>query len=95
MAHDYLPAVFRRWRDLLGLCDVMTLAVPLRKFYHLEDFITMRHIHNMTKIMLVTGMIVAYGDANEAFFAWYSANLRRLHDAQPDDGTATPCSIGR
>jgi molybdopterin-containing oxidoreductase family membrane subunit len=34
----------------------------------------MRHIHNMTKIMLVTGMIVAYGYANEAFFAWYSAN---------------------
>src|SRR4030095_4074883 len=36
--------------------------------------ITMRHIHNMTKVMLVTGMIVAYGYANEAFFAWYSAN---------------------
>ena len=57
-----------------GFAMVMTLAIPLRKFYHLEDFITMRHIHNMTKIMLVTGMIVAYGYANEAFFAWYSAN---------------------
>ena len=57
-----------------GFAMVMTLAVPLRKFYHLEDFITMRHIHNMTKVMLVTGMIVAYGYANEAFFAWYSAN---------------------
>ena len=53
---------------------VMTLAIPLRKFYGLEDFITMRHIHNMTKVMLVTGMIVAYGYANEAFFAWYSGN---------------------
>jgi molybdopterin-containing oxidoreductase family membrane subunit len=53
---------------------VLTLAVPLRKFYGMEDFITMRHIHNMTKVMLVTGMIVAYGYANEAFFAWYSAN---------------------
>ena len=57
-----------------GFAMVMTLAVPLRKFYHLEDFITMRHIHNMTKVMLVTGMIVAYGYANEVFFAWYSAN---------------------
>jgi molybdopterin-containing oxidoreductase family membrane subunit len=57
-----------------GFAMVMTLAVPLRKFYGLEDFITMRHIHNMTKVMLVTGMIVAYGYANEAFFAWYSAN---------------------
>jgi Ni/Fe-hydrogenase subunit HybB-like protein len=57
-----------------GFAMVMTLAIPLRKFYGMEDFITMRHIHNMTKIMLVTGMIVAYGYANEAFFAWYSAN---------------------
>ena len=51
-----------------GFAMVMTLAIPLRKFYGLEDFITMRHIHNMTKVMLVTGMIVAYGYANEAFF---------------------------
>jgi len=57
-----------------GFAMVMTLAIPLRKFYHLEDFITMRHIHNMTKVMLVTGMIVAYGYANEVFFSWYSAN---------------------
>ena len=57
-----------------GFAMVMTLAVPLRKYYGLEDFITMRHIHNMTKVMLATGMIVAYGYANEAFFAWYSAN---------------------
>jgi molybdopterin-containing oxidoreductase family membrane subunit len=57
-----------------GFAMVMTLAIPLRTFYGLEDFITMRHIHNMTKVMLVTGMIVAYGYANEVFFAWYSAN---------------------
>ena len=57
-----------------GFAMVMTLAIPMRKFYGLTDFITMRHIHNMTKIMLVTGMIVAYGYANEVFFAWYSAN---------------------
>jgi len=57
-----------------GFAMVMTLAIPLRKFYGLEDFITMRHIHNMGKVMLVTGMMVAYGYAMEAFFAWYSAN---------------------
>src|SRR6186997_97041 len=57
-----------------GFAMVMTLAIPLRKFYGLEDFITMRHIHNMTKVMLATGMIVAYGYANEAFFSWFSGN---------------------
>jgi molybdopterin-containing oxidoreductase family membrane subunit len=58
-----------------GFAMVLTLAVPLRKFYGMQDFITMRHIHNMTKVMLVTGMLVAYGYANEAFFSWYSGNI--------------------
>src|SRR6187401_447555 len=58
-----------------GFAMVMTLAIPLRKFYQLDGFITMRHIHNMTKVMLVTGMIVAYGYSQEAFFAWYSGNV--------------------
>ncbi len=58
-----------------GFAMVMTLAIPLRKFYGLEDFITMHHLYNMTKVMLVTGMIVAYGYMNEAFFAWYSGNV--------------------
>ena len=42
--------------------------------YGLEDFITMRHLENMAKVTLVTGLIVAYGYVMEAFFGWYSAN---------------------
>jgi Ni/Fe-hydrogenase subunit HybB-like protein len=57
-----------------GFAMVMTLAIPLRWAYGLEDFITMRHLQNMAKVMLVTGLIVAYGYSMEAFFAWYSAN---------------------
>jgi len=57
-----------------GFAMVMTLAIPMRAAFNLDGFITMRHIHNMTKIMLVTGMIVSYGYANEAFFSWYSGN---------------------
>src|SRR3712207_5388586 len=53
---------------------VLTLVIPLRKFYGLEDFITMRHLRNMAKIMLATGLIVAYGYMMEAFMAWYSSN---------------------
>jgi molybdopterin-containing oxidoreductase family membrane subunit len=52
----------------------MTLAIPLRKFYGLENFITMRHLRNMAKIMLATGLIVGYGYMMETFTAWYSAN---------------------
>jgi molybdopterin-containing oxidoreductase family membrane subunit len=53
---------------------VLTLAIPLRKIYGMEDFITMRHLENMGKVTLVTGLIVAYGYMSEAFFGWYSGN---------------------
>jgi molybdopterin-containing oxidoreductase family membrane subunit len=52
----------------------LILAIPLRKIYGLEDFITMRHLRNMAKILLATGLIVAYGYVMEAFMAWYSGN---------------------
>ena len=57
-----------------GFAMVMTLAIPIRKFYHLEDFITMRHLENMAKVMLATGLIVAYGYMMETFMAFYSAD---------------------
>jgi len=46
----------------------------LRYVYGLEDFITMRHLQNMAKIMLATGLIVGYGYMMETFMAWYSAD---------------------
>ena len=54
---------------------VLTLAIPLRKLYGLEDFITLRHLKNMGEVMLATGMIVAYGYLMETFMAWYSGNI--------------------
>src|SRR5207245_4699585 len=54
-----------------GFAMVLTLAIPIRAVYGLEDFITMRHLENMAKVMLVTGLIVAYGYHIEAFIAWY------------------------
>ena len=56
-----------------GFAMVLTLAIPIRAAYGLEDLITMRHIDNMAKVMLATALIVGYGYAMEAFFAWYSA----------------------
>jgi molybdopterin-containing oxidoreductase family membrane subunit len=57
-----------------GFAMVVVLAIPLRYFYGLEDFITDHHLQNMAKVMLATGMIVTYGYAMEAFMAWYSGN---------------------
>jgi Ni/Fe-hydrogenase subunit HybB-like protein len=57
-----------------GFAMVLTLAIPIRRFYHLEDLITIRHIDNMGKVMLATGLIVAYGYSTEVFMSWYSAS---------------------
>jgi Ni/Fe-hydrogenase subunit HybB-like protein len=57
-----------------GFAMVLTLTIPIRAVYRLHDFITLRHLQNMAKVMLATGLIVAYGYLMETFFAWYSGN---------------------
>jgi len=57
-----------------GFAMVLTLAIPLRAVYGLQDFVTMRHLENMAKVMLATGLIVAYGYMIEAFMSFYSAD---------------------
>jgi molybdopterin-containing oxidoreductase family membrane subunit len=68
------PPYFVAGAIFSGFAMVMTLAIPLRAVYGLEDFITLRHLGNMAKVMLTTGLIVAYGYLMEIFFSWYSSN---------------------
>jgi molybdopterin-containing oxidoreductase family membrane subunit len=68
------PPYFVAGAIFSGFAMVLTLAIPLRLIYRLQDFITERHLENMAKIMLATGLMVAYGYLMEAFFAWYSGN---------------------
>jgi len=68
------PPYFVAGAIYAGFAMVLFLTIPLRKLYGLEDFITMKHITFMAKIMLATGLIVFYGYLMEAFFGWYSAN---------------------
>jgi molybdopterin-containing oxidoreductase family membrane subunit len=86
ISFDFAVAVLAGWHTTIfppyfvagaiysGFAMVLTLAIPLRKFYHLEGLVTERHIDNMGKVMLATGFIVAYGYGMEAFMAWYSAS---------------------
>jgi molybdopterin-containing oxidoreductase family membrane subunit len=68
------PPYFVAGAIFSGFAMVLTLAIPLRHYYKLQDFITLRHIDNCAKLMLVTGLIVAYGYTVEAFFGWFSGN---------------------
>src|ERR1700722_499311 len=68
----FFPPYFVAGAIFSGFAMVMTLAIPLRYAYGLEGLITMRHLENMAKVMLVTGLMVSYGYACEVFFGWYS-----------------------
>jgi Ni/Fe-hydrogenase subunit HybB-like protein len=48
--------------------------IPARHFLGLKHVVTIRHIENMNKVMLATGMMVGFGYLMEHFIAWYSGN---------------------
>ena len=72
------PPYFVAGAVFSGFAMVLTLMIPLRSFYHLKDFITMRHLENMAKVMLAMGLIVGYGYMSEVFAAFYSGDKFEL-----------------
>ncbi|MBP9127509.1 MAG: polysulfide reductase NrfD [Elusimicrobia bacterium] len=72
------PPYFVAGAVFSGFAMVLTLVIPLRKLYGLGDFITDRHIDLMAKVMLATGLIVAYGYAIETFTDWYSGGVNEI-----------------
>src|SRR6185312_16323852 len=65
------PPYFVAGAIFSGFAMVLSLAIPMRVFFRLQDMITIRHIDNCAKLLLVTGLIVAYGYSLEAFMSWY------------------------
>jgi len=57
-----------------GFAMVLVLAIPIRKFYNIGEFITDRHLENSAMVMLATGWIVAYGYGIEAFVNWFGGD---------------------
>ena len=84
VSFDFAVAIVRGWHSTIfppyfvagaifsGFAMVLTLLIPVRKAYGLEDFITIRHLENCAKIMLATGLMVAHGYITELFMSWYS-----------------------
>ena len=70
----FFPPYFVAGAVYAGFAMVLTLAIPVRRYFGLQDFITARHLENMAKVLLVTGLIVGYAYVMEVFYAWYSQN---------------------
>ncbi len=86
VSFDFATAVLPGWHTTIfppyfvtgaifsGLAMVITLLVPLRRPCGLEDVITITHLQNMCKLILVTSLIMAYAYGTELFLVWYAGN---------------------
>jgi len=65
------PPYFVAGAVFSGFAMVLTLAIPLRHFYWLQELITMRHLELMARLLLATGILVDYSYLMEIFTSWY------------------------
>jgi Ni/Fe-hydrogenase subunit HybB-like protein len=68
------PPYFVAGAIFSGFAMVLTLIIPARKAFGFEHVITDKHLDNMAKVLLATGLMVSYGYLCEHFIAWYSGN---------------------
>src|SRR4051794_16327145 len=86
VSFDFAVAIVPGWHSTIfppyfvagalfsGFAMVLTIAIPLRVAYRLEDFITERHVDLLAKMMLASGLVVVYAYVMELFMAWYGGN---------------------
>lgn len=58
-----------------GLAMVITLLIPLRRVFQLDEYITQHHLESLAKLIILTGVIVGYAYVVETYIAWYSNNV--------------------
>ena len=86
VSFDFATSVLPGWHSTIfppyfvtgaifsGLAMVITLMVPLRRLCGLEELVTIDHLQNLCKLILVTSLIIAYAYGTELFMAWYAGN---------------------
>jgi molybdopterin-containing oxidoreductase family membrane subunit len=65
-----------------GFAMALVLGIPLRRWYHLEAYITERHLDNLARLMLASGLVVGYSYATELFTAFYSMDRYEIAEAK-------------
>src|SRR5262249_8326960 len=66
------PPYFVAGAIFSGFAMVITLVIPVRVLFGMQSVITLRHLENCAKLVLVTGLMGSYGYLVEYFLAWYS-----------------------
>lgn len=87
---DFAMSLVRGWHTTIfapyfvagaihsGLAMVLTLLIPLRKILKLEQWLTVYDMGQMALLMILTGSILGYSYAVEAFISWYGGNTFEL-----------------
>jgi len=73
------PPFFVAGAIFSGFGMVLTLIIPVRSFFRLENVITKRHLDNLAKMLLVTSLILTYSYIIEFFMAWYSGDEYEMY----------------
>lgn len=91
VSFDFTIAILPGWHSTIfppyfvagaifsGFAMVLVLCIPLRAVYGLHNVITKRHLENCAKLMLATGLVLAYTYVIEPFTAWYSGDVYEMH----------------
>ncbi len=86
-AADFAAALPRWWHETVfppyfvggaifsGFAMALIIAIPLRAIYGLHDYITLKHIDNCGKLMLLAGLVVTWGYISEIWSSWYSGSV--------------------
>ncbi len=86
VSYDFAVSILPGWHTTIfppyfvagaifsGFAMVVTLLVLARETFNLKQYITAYHLENMTKVMLLTSMMVGYAYMIELFIAWYSGS---------------------
>ena len=57
-----------------GLAMVISLVVPIRKIFHLEEYITLDNFDGMAKLIMLTSVVITYAYVVEFLLAWYTGS---------------------
>jgi len=65
------PPYFVAGAIFSGIGMVFTIIIPIRKWFHLEHYVTLNHLDAAAKLCLTTSLIVGCAYMVEFFIAWY------------------------
>lgn len=69
------PPYFVAGAVFSGFGMVLTLLIVMREVFNFKEYITIKHLENMAKIVTLTGSMVGLAYATEFFIAWYSGSM--------------------